>query len=370
MRKATAMAGSIGFFLLAPGIVAGWVPWRLTGWRMLELPPSAASGRVAGAGLVTSGVAVLVHAFARFVLEGAGTPAPVAPPEQLVVGGLYRYVRNPMYLAVVAIIVGQALLLPHLVLIAYAGTVFAAVAAFVRWYEEPHLSRRFGLDYEAYRRAVPAWWPRLRRWPPRPERPPLTPPPEARVDASNPESDGTVGPRNRTPSVEDAIALAARAHRGQWYGTPESEPYVFHPLRVMLSLADPADQIVAVLHDAIEDTDVELDDLAEAGYPSEIIAAVDSLTHRADEAYNEYIERVAANDIARRVKLIDLRHNLANDRRLPASPENAERIARYERALVRLGNPSCGRSCGTAAGAATAAGRRLIIKVVRFLEVA
>jgi (p)ppGpp synthase/HD superfamily hydrolase len=144
---------------------------------------------------------------------------------------------------------------------------------------------------------------------------------------------------DEVPSVEDAITLAARAHRGQRYPSPEREPYIFHPLRIMLSLGNPAGQIVAVLHDAVEDTDLELRHLVDAGYPPEIVVAVDSLTHRAQESYGEYIERLAGNEIARRVKLADLRENLANNRRLPTSPENAERIARYERALERLGNP-------------------------------
>lgn len=145
---------------------------------------------------------------------------------------------------------------------------------------------------------------------------------------------------DQVPSVEDAIALAARAHRGQRYSSPEREPYIFHPLRVMLSLGDPADQIVAVLHDAVEDTDLELRHLVQAGYPTEIVGAVDALTRRADEAYDEYIERVAANEIARRVKVADLRENLANNLRFPTSPGNAERIARYERALTQLGDSS------------------------------
>ncbi|MGH9230352.1 MAG: GTP pyrophosphokinase [Acidimicrobiales bacterium] len=139
-------------------------------------------------------------------------------------------------------------------------------------------------------------------------------------------------------SVEDAIALAARAHRGQRYPSPVREPYIFHPLRLMLSLANPADQIVAVLHDVVEDTGIELRHLVDAGCPPEVVAAVDSITRRADESYGEYIERVAGNEIARRVKLADLRENLANNLRLPPSPENVERIARYERALARLGN--------------------------------
>ena len=140
--------------------------------------------------------------------------------------------------------------------------------------------------------------------------------------------------------MEDAIALAAHAHRGQSYSSPEAEPYVFHPLRIMLTLDDPADQIVAVLHDVIEDTDLELRDLEDAGYPAQIVTAVGALTHRTEESYKDYIDRVAENDIARRVKIADLRENLANNRRLPVSPETSERIARYECALVRLGEPS------------------------------
>jgi (p)ppGpp synthase/HD superfamily hydrolase len=141
---------------------------------------------------------------------------------------------------------------------------------------------------------------------------------------------------DKLPSVEDAIALAARAHRGQRYPSPDREPYIFHPLRVMLSLGEPADQVVAVLHDVVEDTDVELRDLVSAGYPPEIVLAVDALSRRADESYDEYIERVAANEIACRVKAADLRDNLTNNLRLPTSPGNAERIARYEQALTRL----------------------------------
>jgi protein-S-isoprenylcysteine O-methyltransferase Ste14 len=108
----------------------------------------------------------VLHAFARFVVEGLGTPAPVAPTERLVVGGLYRHVRNPMYVAVAATIVGQVLIFGQPVLLAYAAGFGAIVAAFVHGYEEPVLADRFGADYEAYRRAVPAWRPRLRPWRP------------------------------------------------------------------------------------------------------------------------------------------------------------------------------------------------------------
>jgi protein-S-isoprenylcysteine O-methyltransferase Ste14 len=161
MRRPAAAAGSALFLALAPGIVAGVVPWLLTGWDADA--DWGAAVRVAGALLVVAGGVVLVQAFARFVREGAGTPAPVAPTERLVVGGLYRYVRNPMYLAVAATIVGQALLLGSVVLLAYAAVFLGVVVAFVRGYEEPTLTRRYGDAYEAYRAAVPGWWPRLRR---------------------------------------------------------------------------------------------------------------------------------------------------------------------------------------------------------------
>jgi protein-S-isoprenylcysteine O-methyltransferase Ste14 len=155
---------SAAFLLAAPGVVAGLVPWLLTDWRSSDPPVSLV---VAGVAFVVLGAGVLLHAFARFVIEGRGTPAPVAPTERLVVGGLYRHVRNPMYLAVATTIVGQALILGRPLLLAYAAVFWLVVAAFVHGYEEPTLSARYGDEYAAYRRAVPAWLPRLRPWSPR-----------------------------------------------------------------------------------------------------------------------------------------------------------------------------------------------------------
>jgi protein-S-isoprenylcysteine O-methyltransferase Ste14 len=163
VRKPSAAVGSLAFLVVAPGVVAGVVPWLLTGWR-LGAWPHWLPLRVGGLVLLVAGVVVLLQAFARFVAEGRGTPAPVAPTERLVVGGLYRYVRNPMYLAVAATIVGQALALGQPILIVYAAAFAVAVAAFVHWYEEPTLRRQFGEQYETYRRAVPAWWPRREPW--------------------------------------------------------------------------------------------------------------------------------------------------------------------------------------------------------------
>jgi protein-S-isoprenylcysteine O-methyltransferase Ste14 len=166
MRKTTAAAGSLAFFLLAPGVVAGLVPWWLTSWHVRQPLPLWGLLRVAGALVLAAGVAVLVQAFARFVMEGIGTPAPIAPTERLVVGGLYRHVRNPMYLAISATIVGQALVLGQPALLLYAAAVGVVFVSFVYGYEEPVLARRFGAEYETYRRAVPAWRPRIRPWEP------------------------------------------------------------------------------------------------------------------------------------------------------------------------------------------------------------
>ncbi len=160
MTNYGAAAGSAVFLVVAPGVVTGLVPWMLTtGWQAGTpwWPPL----RLVGAVLVAVALACLLHAFARFVVEGRGTPAPIAPTEELVVGGLYRYVRNPMYLAVLSLLVGQALLLSRPVLLGYAVTVALAVVSFVRGYEEPTLRDQFGPAYDDYRADVPGWWPRL-----------------------------------------------------------------------------------------------------------------------------------------------------------------------------------------------------------------
>ena len=160
MRKLPAIAGSAVFLVIAPGVVAGLVPWWLTGWRTGAGYPAPV--RITGALLAAAGAVALLAAFAQFAILGRGTPSPVAPTEQLVVRGLYRYVRNPMYLAVLAVITGQALLLGRPVLLGYAAAVGGAFTAFVYGYEQPTLARRYGAQYEAYRRAVPGWWPRQR----------------------------------------------------------------------------------------------------------------------------------------------------------------------------------------------------------------
>ena len=150
--------------MVVPGTVAGLIPWWLTNWEVQEPLPHWLPARIVGIVLIAAGVVVLLHAFARFVVEGIGTPAPIAPTQQLVVGGLYRYVRNPMYLAVGATIVGQGLALGQLVLLVYAAVFGVTVYTFVRSYEEPTLRRQFGERYEEYLRSVPGWWPRRTPW--------------------------------------------------------------------------------------------------------------------------------------------------------------------------------------------------------------
>lgn len=105
----------------------------------------------------------------------------------------------------------------------------------------------------------------------------------------------------------------------------------------MIECGDPVDQMVAVLQDVVEDTDCRIRDLADRGFPDAVVAAVEHLTQRPNEVDADYIERLSANDVAKRVKIVDLRHNLANNRRLPESRQTIERVSRYQEALARLG---------------------------------
>jgi (p)ppGpp synthase/HD superfamily hydrolase len=138
-------------------------------------------------------------------------------------------------------------------------------------------------------------------------------------------------------TIEDALSVAVEAHRGQSYPAPEPEPFILHPLRVMLGVTSGAAQIVALLHDVVEDTPVTIRDLADQGFDKQIVHAVDCLSRRSGEPYEGYIERVASDDLAREVKLSDLEDNLRNNRALPRTPDNLARIARYEQALRVLG---------------------------------
>ena len=164
-ERTKAIFGSILFLLVAPGIVAGLIPWTISGGR----PAAALLGveplRWFGAVLLALGAILLVETFSRFALQGLGTPAPIAPTKTLVVTGSYRFVRNPMYVAVVSLIVGQALLLGSLGTLIWGAVVWLAVHAFVIAYEEPTLSSTYGEQYDRYRANVRRWIPRLTPWP-------------------------------------------------------------------------------------------------------------------------------------------------------------------------------------------------------------
>jgi protein-S-isoprenylcysteine O-methyltransferase Ste14 len=164
MNRAVAVLGSLAFLLLAPGTVAGVVPWWISGWQIQRPFLGVVALRIVGAALIVGGVAALLDAFARFALRGLGTPAPVLPTRHLVVTGPYGHVRNPMYVAVVSVILGQALLLGDSKVLAWGLLVWIAFHLFVVGYEEPTLRRTFGDEYEAFRANVPRWIPRLRGW--------------------------------------------------------------------------------------------------------------------------------------------------------------------------------------------------------------
>jgi len=164
IRKVSAVVGSAIFLIVAPGFVAGLVPWWISHWRVeatvLELPPL----RFAGGALIVLGAVGLLDSFARFALQGIGTPAPVFPTRHLVVSGLYRYVRNPMYVAVVSAILGQGLFLGNVELLEYGGLVWLLFHLFVLVYEEPTLRADFGSEYTTFCAEVPRWIPRLTPW--------------------------------------------------------------------------------------------------------------------------------------------------------------------------------------------------------------
>jgi protein-S-isoprenylcysteine O-methyltransferase Ste14 len=159
-----AILGSALFFVAAPSVLAGLIPWWMTRWEFLPPFFDLQATRAVGVLLIVVGLPGLVDSFARFALQGLGTPAPIAPAQNLVVTGLYRYVRNPIYVAVVAIILGQAILFGDRLLVFYGGIMWLAFHAFVLAYEEPVLAQTFGAQYEEFRANVPRWIPRLSPW--------------------------------------------------------------------------------------------------------------------------------------------------------------------------------------------------------------
>jgi protein-S-isoprenylcysteine O-methyltransferase Ste14 len=161
--RVRAWVGTVVFLVLTPGVVAGLIPGLITGWRIPWTGGWVSPVAILAAVLILTGVIVLLDAFIRFA-RADGTPAPPMPTAHLVVVGPYRHVRNPMYLAVLAIILGQALLFRSGGALLYAGIVLLAVVLFVRSYEEPTLELEYGDEYREYRRHVRGWIPQVRPW--------------------------------------------------------------------------------------------------------------------------------------------------------------------------------------------------------------
>jgi protein-S-isoprenylcysteine O-methyltransferase Ste14 len=166
MRRILAVIGSIVFFVIAPGTVAGLVPYWISRWQIHSSFFDVEALRFAGAAFILVGTFLLLDSFARFALEGLGTPAPIAPTKHLVVSGLYRYVRNPMYVGVVGAIIGQALVFGNIDLVIYAAVIWLLFHLFVLIYEEPTLKGTYGSEYDRFRAHVPRWIPRLSPWHP------------------------------------------------------------------------------------------------------------------------------------------------------------------------------------------------------------
>ena len=161
MSQGRSLLATAVFLCLAPGTVAGVIPFWISRWQFERPFFGLEPVRWFGVLLIALAAPVLLESFARFVLQGLGTPAPILPTQHLVVKGFYRYVRNPMYVAVISIIVGQCLLLGNVSLLLYAIVVWAGFLGFVLSYEEPKLRRTYGADYEAYCARVPRWIPRM-----------------------------------------------------------------------------------------------------------------------------------------------------------------------------------------------------------------
>ncbi|HEX2696570.1 MAG TPA: isoprenylcysteine carboxylmethyltransferase family protein [Anaerolineales bacterium] len=150
---------SLLFLILAPGMVAGYIPLAL-----LQNGPQIKTGILAYLAfpLWAIGTLILLWCFWDFLVKGRGTPAPVDPPKELVATGFYRYVRNPMYVGVLIVILGHFLWFKTISMLVYAGMVFLAFHLFVTLYEEPHLRKTFGSAYDEYCKSVPRWIPKLK----------------------------------------------------------------------------------------------------------------------------------------------------------------------------------------------------------------
>ena len=158
-KAALPILNTVIFTIFVPGTVAVYIPMRLVGFMRPQ------NGFLSWAGLVViaMGAAIYFRCVWEFAVRGLGTPAPIAPTKFLVTTALHRYVRNPMYMGVALVILGEAALFRSVHLVEYAAAMLLIAHVFVVFYEEPTLRRQFGESYEEYRRTVPRWIPKFRR---------------------------------------------------------------------------------------------------------------------------------------------------------------------------------------------------------------
>jgi protein-S-isoprenylcysteine O-methyltransferase Ste14 len=162
--RAASLALSGLWLVIAPGSVAGLLPWLITGWRFDDALGDSGMVRGLGLGLIALGAIALLECFFRFAWFGFAAPVPITPTRKLIVTGLYRHVRNPMYFGVITVVIGEALWLGQASLLLYAAAAWLFFHLFVVGYEEPTLREQFPADFERFERAVPRWIPRLTAW--------------------------------------------------------------------------------------------------------------------------------------------------------------------------------------------------------------
>jgi len=164
--RLTPVQGSILFFVLAPGTVAGLLPFLISSWTFEAPLLWTDATRFVGAALIFAACDIIMDSFARFAVIGKGTPAPTNPTRSLVISGYYRHVRNPMYVAVACAILGQGILFGSERVLAYGLLAWVVCHAFVVLYEEPTLAKSFPDGFRTYRTNVPRWIPRVTPWHP------------------------------------------------------------------------------------------------------------------------------------------------------------------------------------------------------------
>jgi len=165
MRRPAATVVSVAWAVALGATFGALLPYLLGDWHLRRPLPYWTIAQAAGGLLICAGLIPVVQSFAEFI-RANGTPVPVASPPRLVVSGCYRYVRNPIYVGFIAILLGEALLFGSLGMLQYTALAWCIGAAGARFYEEPVLARKFGAEYQDYRRAVLAWIPRLHPWTP------------------------------------------------------------------------------------------------------------------------------------------------------------------------------------------------------------